>query len=262
MLFAVDVGNTNTVFAVFDGSVKLSEWRCSTNILRTADEYFVWLEALMDLSGINFKEISNVIISSVVPKVVLNLRILSSRYFSCRPLVVGKSDCHIPIDIRVDQGVLVGADRIVNSVGAFNRYGGDLIIVDFGTATTFDVVASDGAYIGGVIAPGVNLSVKALHDESAALPYIDISKPKNVVGTNTVDCMKSGIFWGYLSLIEGLVQKIRVERDSESKVIATGGLAPLFSTETTFFNYVNLDLTLSGLLDIYNFNSKENLNED
>ena len=258
MLFAVDVGNTNTVFAVFNKNNKMAEWRCSTNNLRTADEYFVWLKTLMDLSGIDFKKIESVIISSVVPKVVFNLRVLASRYFSCRPLVVGKSDCLIPIEVRVDQGVLVGADRIVNSVGAYNRYGGNLIVVDFGTATTFDVVASDGAYVGGIIAPGINLSARALHDESAALPYIDISKPNNVIGTNTVDCIKSGIFWGYLSLIEGLVNRIEKELTRKVTVIATGGLATLFSLETTIFNHVDLDLTLAGLLDIYNFNSKEN----
>ena len=257
MLFAVDVGNTNTVFAVFKKNTKLAEWRCSTNNLRSADEYFVWLKNLMDLSRIDFKKISSVIISSVVPKVVFNLRILSSRYFSCRPLVVGKNDCSIPIEVRVDQGVLVGADRIVNSVGAFNRYGGNLIVVDFGTATTFDVVDLDGAYVGGVIAPGINLSVKALHDEAAALPYIDISKPNTVIGTNTVDCMKSGIFWGYLSLIEGLINKIETERKKPVTVIATGGLATLFNLEIKVFHYVDLDLTLAGLLDIYNFNSKE-----
>lgn len=258
MLFAVDVGNTNTVFAVFNENNKLAEWRCSTNNLRTADEYFVWLNSLMDLSSINFREIQSVIISSVVPKVVFNLRVLASRYFSCRPLVVGKSDCRLPIDVRVDNGVLVGADRLVNSVGAFNRYGGNLIVVDFGTATTFDVVDDDGAYIGGVIAPGINLSIKALHDESAALPYIDVSKPKNIIGTNTVDCMKSGVFWGYLSLIEGLISKIQKERNCEVKVIATGGLASLFSPDTKIFNYVDLDLTLAGLFDIYNFNLKVN----
>ena len=257
MLFAVDVGNTNTVFAVFDKNTKVSEWRCSTSTLRTADEYFVWLKNLMELENIDFKWIKSVIICSVVPKVVFNLRVLASRYFSCRPAVIGKSDCLIPIEVRVDNGVMVGADRVVNSVGAFNRYGGNLIVVDFGTATTFDVVAKDGAYIGGVIAPGINLSIKALHDESAALPHIDISKPNNVIGTNTVDCMKSGVFWGYLSLIEGLINKIQIELNEEVKVIATGGLATLFSLDTKIFDHVNLDLTLTGLLDIYNFNLKD-----
>ncbi len=258
MLFAVDVGNTNTVFAVFSDNGMLSEWRCSTSTERTADEYFVWLKALMDLSSINYKAIESVIISSVVPKVVFNLRVLASRYFSCRPYVVGKSDCLIPIDVRVDDGVLVGADRIVNSVGAFNRYGGDLIIVDFGTATTFDIVDSDGAYIGGVISPGINLSIRALHDRSANLPYIDISKPQAVIGTNTVDCMKSGVFWGYICLIEGLIKKIRSERRKDLSVIATGGLASLFNLDTKVFDHVDLDLTLAGLLEIYKFNLREN----
>ena len=257
MLFAVDVGNTNSVFAVFEKELKLSEWRCATNNLKTADEYFIWLQSLMKLSKINFNKIDSVIISSVVPQVVFNLRVLASRYFSCRPLVVGRKECLIPIDVRVDQGVLVGADRIVNSVGAFNRYGGNLIVVDFGTATTFDVVDHDGAYSGGIIAPGINLSMKALHDGSAALPYIDISKPKNIIGTNTVDCMKAGIFWGYLSLIEGLLDKIQEERRAKMTVIATGGLATLFSLETSRFDHVDLDLTLAGLVDIYNFNVKE-----
>ena len=258
MLFAVDVGNTNTVFAVFNGDTKLSEWRCSTSTERTADEYFVWLKALMDLSNINFKDMKSVIISSVVPKVVFNLRVLASRYFSCRPYVVGKRDCLIPIEVRVDEGVLVGADRIVNSVGAFHRYGGDLIIVDFGTATTFDVVDIDGAYIGGVISPGINLSIKALHDGSASLPHIDISKPKTVIGTNTVDCLKSGVFWGYVCLIEGLIKKIQSERKTYGSVIATGGLASLFNLDTKIFDDVDLDLTLAGLLEIYKFNLKEN----
>ena len=261
MIFAVDVGNTNTVFAVFQKNKKLAEWRCSTNIFRTADEYFVWLKSLMAISNIEYREIKSVVIGSVVPKVVFNIRVLARRYFLCRPLVIGKSDCLIPIEVRVDVGVLVGADRIVNSVGAFNRYGGNLIIVDFGTATTFDVVAHDGAYIGGVIAPGINLSVKALHDEAAALPYIDVSKPAHVIGTNTVDCMKSGVFWGYLSLIEGLVDKIQREYGKKVSVVATGGLASLFSPATEVIDYVDLDLTLSGLLDIHNFNAKVKLND-
>ena len=257
MLFAVDVGNTNTVFAVFEGRNKLSEWRCATNIVRTADEYFIWLKSLMRLSKIKYQLIDSVIICSVVPQVVFNLRVLSSRYFSCRPLVVGKSDCLIPIEIRVDDGVMVGADRIVNSVGAFNRYGGNLVVVDFGTATTFDVVDNDGAYIGGIIAPGVNLSMKSLHDEAAALPYIDISKPQAIIGKNTVECMQSGIFWGYLSLIEGLLSKVQTQRKEKIQVIATGGLSTLFSQDTTVFDKVDLDLTLSGLVDIYEFNLKE-----
>ncbi len=258
MLFAVDVGNTNTVFSVYDNKKKKSEWRCSTENSRTADEYFVWLNNLMNLSGIDYTEIDSVIISSVVPQVVFNLRVLANRYFDCRPLVVGKKDCLIPISVRVDDGVMVGADRIVNSVGAYHRYGGNLIVVDFGTATTFDVVDTDGAYIGGIIAPGVNLAVKTLHEQAAALPYIDITKPNKVIGTNTVECMQSGIFWGYLSLIEGLVAKIQLNREPKIRVIATGGLSTLFSQETSIFDKVDLDLTLGGLVEIYYYNLKEN----
>ena len=253
MLFAVDVGNTNTVFAVFSENIKVSEWRCSTNNLRTADEYFVWLKNLMDLANIDFKQIKSVIVCSVVPKVVFNLRILASRYFSCRPMVVGKTDCMIPIDVRVDNGVMVGSDRIVNSVGAFNRYGGNLIVLDFGTATTFDVINQSGSYVGGVIAPGVSLSTKALHEAAAALPHVEVKRPPNVVGRNTIDCMQSGIYWGYLSLVEGMISKIKKEKRIR-RVIATGGLSSIFSQDTSMFDKIDLRLTIKGLVYISSFN--------
>ncbi len=208
MLLAIDVGNTNMVFALHDGERVVAEWRCRTERQRTADEYFVWLEQLMDHAGIG-TEIASVVISSVVPQVVFNLRVLCDRYFHTRPLVVGKPEVKLGPAPRVDPTTTVGADRLVNTVGAFDRYGGDLIVVDFGTATTFDVVDFDGAYVGGIIAPGVNLSLKALHDAAAALPFIDVTKPDQVVGTNTVACMQSGIYWGYVGLIEGLCARIR-----------------------------------------------------
>ena len=260
MLIAIDVGNTNTVFAIFDGLSKKFEWRCSTDTQRTADQYFVWLKELMGLRNFDYKLLNAMVVSSVVPQVVFNLRILCRRYFNCRPLVVGKKECLLPIEIRVEQGVLVGADRIVNSAGAYNLYGGNLVIVDFGTATTFDIVDSDGAYIGGLIAPGVDLSVKALHEAAAALPHIDVTKPKTLIGKNTVECMQSGIFWGYLSLIEGIIQKIKIERNMPIKVIATGGLSTLFSQETQIFDIVDLDLTLSGLNYVYRYNNENKLN--
>ena len=155
MLLAIDVGNTNTVFAIFDRQKKVAEWRCSTKEERTADEYFVWLKTIMELNDHKTSLITAVILSSVVPQVGFNLRILSDRYFNCRPLVVGKIDCKLPIEVKVDEGSSVGADRLVNTAGAFDKYGGNIIIVDFGTATTFDVVGKDGAYLGGAIAPGV-----------------------------------------------------------------------------------------------------------
>lgn len=253
MLLAIDVGNTNMVFAVHDGTRVVAEWRCRTERQRTADEYYVWLRQLMDLEGIPPK-VRRVIVSSVVPQVVFNLRVLADRYFSTRPLVVGKPDVNIGLRPRVDATAVVGADRLVNTVGAFDRYGGDLIVVDFGTATTLDVVGADGAYEGGVIAPGVNLSLKALHDAAAALPFIDVTKPDHVVGTNTVACMQSGIYWGYIGLIEGICARIRAERGREMTVIGTGGLSTLFAQGTDVLQKIDTDLTIHGLVVIDRLN--------
>ena len=257
MLLAIDVGNTNTVFSIFSENKKLAEWRCSTSEERTADEYFVWLKSLMELNKFNTNNIADVIFSSVVPKVGFNLRILSDRYFKCRPLVISKDECKLPIRVEVDQGTNVGSDRIVNTAGAFDRYKGNLIIIDFGTATTFDVVGKDGAYLGGAIAPGVSVSIKALHDAAAALPYVDVSMPNNVIGKNTKDCIQSGVFWGYIGLIEGIIGKIRADFSYNMTTIATGGLAPLFGRETKVFDFIDLDITMHGLNVIYNFNKQE-----
>jgi type III pantothenate kinase len=247
MLLAIDVGNTNTVFALHDGKAIVGEWRCRTERQRTADEYFVWLQQLMEFAGLK-PDVRSVVISSVVPQVLFNLRVLSDRYFHTRPLVVGKPEVNLGPRPRVDPTTNVGADRLVNTVGAFDRYGGNLIVVDFGTATTFDVVAHDGAYEGGVIAPGVNLSLKALHDAAAALPHIDVTKPERVVGTNTVACMQSGVYWGYVGLIEGLCARIRAERGEAMKVIGTGGLSTLFAQGTDVFDAIDTGLTIHGLV--------------
>ena len=253
MLLAIDCGNTNTVFAIWDGAGFRATWRIATDHKRTADEYFVWLSSLLMLSKTEV-QITEAIISSTVPRVVFNLRVLCNRYFDCRPLVVGKPECALPRPPRVDQGTTVGPDRLVNTVGGFDRHGGDLIVVDFGTATTFDVVDSDGAYIGGVIAPGVNLSLEALHMAAAALPHVDITKPQHAIGTNTVACMQSGVYWGYIGLVEGIVRQIRIERDRPMKVIATGGLASLFDQGTNVFDAVEDDLTMHGLVLIHLYN--------
>jgi len=253
MLLTIDCGNTNTVFAIWDGSRFLATWRMATDHKRTADEYFVWLTTLMTLQKVDV-QITDAIISSTVPRVVFNLRVLCNRYFDCRPLVVGKPDCRLPVQPRVDQGTTVGPDRLVNTAGAHDRHGGNLIVVDFGTATTFDVVADDGAYIGGVIAPGVNLSLEALHMAAAALPHVDISKPAQVIGTNTVACMQAGVYWGYIALVEGIVARIRAERNRTMKVIATGGLASLFGQDTNIFDAVEDDLTMHGLVLIHRLN--------
>ncbi|NNU81849.1 type III pantothenate kinase [Halovulum dunhuangense] len=256
MLLAIDVGNTNCVFALHDGTRVLGEWRCRTERQRTADEYFVWLKQLMEHEGIT-ATVTGVIISSVVPQVVFNLRVLSDRYFHTRPLVVGKPEVDLGIAVRVDPDTTVGADRLVNTVGAHDRYGGDLIVVDFGTATTFDVVGSDGAYEGGVIAPGVNLSLKALSEAAAALPYIDVTRPAHVVGTNTRACMQSGIFWGYVGLIEGLCARIAAERGRKMRVIGTGGLSTLFDQGTGIFDNIDTSLTIHGLVLIHARNKQK-----
>jgi len=255
MLLAIDCGNTNTVFSIWNGDRFIATWRLATDHKRTADEYFVWLSALMGLTYIEAR-IDEAIISSTVPRVVFNLRVLCDRYFHCRPLVVGRADCKLPVQPRVDLGTIVGPDRLVNTVGGFDRHGGNLIVVDFGTATTFDVVDTDGAYIGGVIAPGVNLSLEALHMAAAALPHVDISRPAQVIGTNTVACMQSGVYWGYIGLIEGIVREVRRERESPMKVIATGGLASLFAQDTELFHSVEDDLTMHGLVLINDHNKE------
>lgn len=255
MLLAIDCGNTNTVFSIWDGTRFCATWRIATDHTRTADEYFVWLSSLMTMTQTK-ATITEAIISSTVPRVVFNLRVLCDRYFGCRPLVVGKPECRLPVAPRVDQGTTVGPDRLVNTVGAHDRHGGDLIVVDFGTATTFDVVDTDGAYVGGVIAPGVNLSLEALHMAAAALPHIDVAKPAKAIGTNTVACMQSGVYWGYIGLIEGVVRQVRLERDRPTKVIATGGLASLFAQGTELFHKIEDDLTMHGLVLIHDFNKE------
>ena len=227
MLLCIDTGNTNTVFSVWDGARFAGQWRISTDHRRTADEYFVWLSTLIGLQKLDLN-ITDCIISSTAPRVVFNLRVLCNRYFDTRPLVVGKPDCLLPVAPRVD----------------------------FGTATTFDVVDADGAYVGGVIAPGVNLSLEALHMGAASLPHVDVTMPARVIGTNTVACIQSGIFWGYIGLVQGIVEKIREERGQRMKVIATGGLAPLFDQGFDLFDAIEDDLTMHGLRLIHDYNKE------
>ena len=254
MLLAIDVGNTNTVFALHDGKDFVADWRCNTESVRTADQYFVWLRQLMQHRGLDPADIAEVVISNTAPATLFNLRVLCDRYFNCRPLVVGKPECELPVDVRVDNPAEVGADRLVNTVAAYAKYGGDLIIVDFGTATTFDVVGHDGAYVGGVIAPGVNLSLDALHQAAAHLPRIDVTMPEHVLGRNTVHCMQSGIFWGYVGLIEGICARLAEERERKMRVIATGGLSPLFARGTDVIEAADGDLTMRGLVLIHRYN--------
>ncbi len=253
-LLAVDVGNTNTVFAVFEGETLLVSWRLATSTDRTADEYAATLSRLMELDGKSPRAVEAVVVSSVVPASLFELRLLSDRMFGCRATVVGDG-LDLGIKVNIPSPREVGADRLVNAVGAYRRYGGGVIVVDFGTATTFDVVGDDGAYEGGVIAPGVNLSLEALHAEAARLPRIAIGRPAAVVGQDTIAAMRSGIYWGYVGLIEGLVARIRAERGQPAmRVVATGGLAELFAQATDVIGTVDSELTLYGLCVVHQHN--------
>jgi type III pantothenate kinase len=254
MLLAIDSGNTNIVFAVYDGDQLRGEWRASTNSERTADELGVWLTQLLAIEGLNRLSITDAIIASVVPAMVFNLKTLCRRYFRCEPLVVGDDGVDLGLSILLDRPEEVGADRLVNAVAAHRCYKGPLIIIDFGTATTFDVVDKDGNYCGGAISPGINLSLEALHMAAAKLPRVAIGRPKQVIGRATVPAMQSGIFWGYVGLIEGLVGRIKEEYGADMLVVATGGLAPLFADASKVINALDADLTLRGLLEIHRRN--------
>ncbi|MGE5503781.1 MAG: type III pantothenate kinase [Actinomycetota bacterium] len=256
MLLAIDSGNTNIVFAVFDGDQLRGEWRASTHTDRTADELGVWLTQLLTIEGLNRQDISSAIIASVVPAMVFGLKTLCRRYFACEPLVVGDEGVHLGISILLDRPEEVGADRLVNAVAAHGCYKGPMIVIDFGTATTFDVIDVDGNYCGGAIAPGINLSLEALHMAAAKLPRVAIGRPRQVIGKATVPAMQSGIFWGYVGLIEGLVHRIEEEFGAEMLVVATGGLAPLFAEATKVIHRLDADLTLRGLLEIHRRNKR------
>ena len=246
MLLAIDAGNTNVVFAIHDGEEWRGRWRISTDAGRTSDEYAVWLVTLLQLAGLKPVDIDRCVIGTVVPAALYNLRRLCREWFNAEPLVA-----RAPLDwgfpIRVDNPDEVGADRLLNALAAHHHYRGPLVVIDFGTATTFDVVDRDGGYLGGVIAPGINLSIEALHRAAARLPRIGIGRPQAVIGRSTVPAMQSGIFWGYVGLVEGLVARIRAEYGAPLKAIGTGGLAPLFAEGTAVLEQTDPDLTLEGL---------------
>lgn len=250
LLLAIEQGNTNTLFAIHNGADWIAQWRVATESTRTADEYAAWLYQLMAMRGLDFASIDDCIISSVVPQSLFNLRKLVQRYFNRTPYVIGEN-ARLGIEVRIDKPKEAGADRLVNAVGGHVAYVGPLLIIDSGTATTFDVVASDGGYEGGAIAPGVNLSLQALHAAAAKLPRIAIERPAHYIGKETVSAMQSGIFWGYIGLIEHLVAGIQAEYGQKMTVIATGGVASLFEGATDRIDYFDHDLTLRGLLEVY-----------
>jgi len=254
MLLAIEQGNTNTLFAVHDGTDWIAQWRAATDSQRTADEYAVWLTQLLSMRGLKLADLTGCIISSVVPQSIFNLRNLSRRYLSTEPLVIG-DNVELGIPVRILKPSEAGADRLVNAIGAHLLYPGDLIVIDSGTATTFDVIAADGAFEGGIIAPGVNLSLQALHEAAAMLPRIAIQKPDKVIGKDTVTNMQSGVFWGYIALIEGLVARIKAEWGKPMTVIGTGGVVSLFEGATDSIDRFDPDLTIRGLLEIWRRNT-------
>ena len=249
MLLAIEQGNTNTMFALHDGADWIAQWRTATDPARTADEYAVWLHQLVSMQGLTLADIDDCIVSSVVPQSVFNLRNLARRYLKVEPLVVGEN-VELGIDVRIEKPSEAGADRLVNAIGGFLKYGGPLILIDSGTATTFDVVGADGGFEGGVISPGINLSMQALHSAAARLPRVAIARPARVIGRGTVEAMQAGVFWGYVALIEGLIDRIRAEYGQPMRTIATGGVASLFEGATSRIDAFDPDLTLRGLLEI------------
>ena len=254
MLLAIDTGNTNTLFAIHDGKEWIVEWRIATNATRTADEYAVWFHQLLVMQGLSFEDISECVISTVVPQSLFNMRNLSRRHLNVDPIIIGEEGVKIGIGIRNVNPKEVGADRLVTALGAIKRYKGNLIIIDSGTATTFDVISEDGYFEGGIISPGINLSVKALHKAAAQLPRIEIRRPDNVVGHSTVSAMQSGIFWGYIGLIDGLVERIIEEENRSFTVIGTGGVASLFEGASRTIEHYDSNLTIDGLLEIWRLN--------
>ncbi len=253
MLLAIEQGNTNTLFAIHDGKTWTSQWRAATESSRTADEYAVWLSQLLQMAGLQFASLDACIISSVVPQSIFNLRNLARRYLHVEPVVIGEN-ADLGIEVLIDKPSEAGADRLVNAIGAHAVYAGTLLVIDSGTATTFDIVAADGGFEGGVIAPGINLSMEALHAAAAKLPRVAIQKPQRVIGKDTVVAMQSGVFWGYIALIEGLIARIKAEWDGPMTVVATGGVASLFHGATLSIDHFDPDLTIRGLLEIHRRN--------
>ncbi|HEU0284179.1 MAG TPA: type III pantothenate kinase [Sphingomicrobium sp.] len=249
MLLAIDAGNTNVVFALVDGGEIKARWRIATDPRRTGDEYAVWLHQLLELEGYSKADVTAAIIGTVVPRATHNLEVLAGKYFKVEALIAGEGKAAWPIALDVDEPQNVGADRALNAIAAHEKYPGDLIVIDFGTATTFDIVDYEGAYKGGIIAPGINLSLDALVNAAAKLPRIAIEVPDDmsVIGRTTESQMLTGIYWGYVAMMEGLVARLKREIGRPVDVIATGGLATLFDKQTDLFDAVEPDLTIRGL---------------
>ncbi len=249
MLLAIDAGNTNIKFALVDGIEVKTRWRIATDARRTADQYAVWLIQLLELEGYSRADVTQVAIATVVPRALHNLQILSTKYFDVEPRIAGRAPLEWGIELDVVEPQSVGADRAVNAIAAHAAHPGDLIVISFGTATTVDHIDPNGAYKGGIIAPGLNLSLEALVAAAAKLPRIAIEAPasNSVIGRTTEDQMQIGIYWGYVAMVEGLIARMKAEIGRPVTVIATGGLAVLFHKHSLMFDAVDTELTLRGL---------------
>ncbi|MEP7349001.1 MAG: type III pantothenate kinase [Sphingorhabdus sp.] len=253
MLLAIDAGNTNVKFALFESGEIKTRWRIASDARRTADEYAVWLNQLLSMDGLERSVVDTVVIATVVPRALHNLQMLSSKYFGVEALIAGRGDLGWGIALKVDEPQSVGADRAVNAIAAQALEAGEKIVISFGTATTFDYISADGAYCGGSIAPGVNLSLDALYAAAAMLPRVAIEplSDNTVIGRTTVSQMQIGIYWGYVAMIEGMLHRMKEEIGTPVKVIATGGLAALFQQHSHLFDRVEPDLTLRGIATLY-----------
>jgi type III pantothenate kinase len=253
MLLAIDIGNTNVVLGVFDGEKLVENWRVGTNTQITPDEYAIILKDLFGFARIEFKQIGGVIISSVVPPLLPVMVEMSRKYISIEPMVA-THELKTGITIRTDNPKEVGADRIVNAAAAYRLYGGPLIIVDFGTATTFCAITKNGEYLGGAICPGMKISAEALFQRASKLPRVELVKPAKVIGSDTVGAMQSGIIYGYAGLVDGVVERMKKELSADARVVATGGLASLVSPETRTIQEIIPHLTLEGLRLLFELN--------
>jgi len=256
MLLAIDVGNTNIVLGLYQKKKLIIHWRIETDRERTEDEYAALMRGLFSINDLKFDVVKDIIVSCVVPPILPIIENLSKKYFNTSPLIVGPG-IKTGIPILYDNPKEVGADRIVNAVAGYERYGGPLIIVDFGTATTFDAVSKGGEYLGGVITPGIGISMEALFEKAAKLPKIELIKPSTVIGRNTISSMQSGAIYGYAGLVDRIVEEIRKELDRDTYVVATGGLAELIIPESLTIKEVNPFLTLDGLQIIFEMNTRK-----